>query len=73
MGQESLHLRRTHLPWMPLAMKEDEPAYPLHSGVLGAQAVVLGADPIPYLIEPFAGRLGGLVGHSSEGVQHVLG
>ena len=53
---------------MPLAMKEDEPAYPLQSGVLGAQAVVLGANPIPYLVEPFAGRMGELVGHSSEGV-----
>jgi len=66
--QERLHLRRPHLPWMPLAMKKDEPTNPLHIGVLGAQAVVLGSDPIPYLIEPFAGRLGGLVGHSSGGV-----
>ena len=39
MRQIRLDLDSAHLPWMTLAMEKDEPAYPLHIGLLGPVAV----------------------------------
>jgi hypothetical protein len=56
MGEKRLDLRRAHLSRMAHAMESDVAAHPMDVLVLGAYAVVAGADDAPHLIQQ-AGRL----------------
>jgi hypothetical protein len=51
MGEEGFYLGRAHLCRMTLGVEENEASDPFRVRLFGADAVVLGADAVAYLVE----------------------